>query len=263
MYDFLVDSHCHLNYPGLHEKLEQVIEDAEKAGVKVFQTICTQMSELDSIRAIAHSRGNIFYSVGVHPLHVFENELVGTDKLVAIIQGDQKISGIGETGLDYYKVSDAALFQQQKESFKNHIAAAQITKLPVIVHTREAEEDTYQIICEMMGKERFSGVLHCFTGSIELAMKAIELGFYISASGIITFKNADAIREVFKALPADRILVETDSPFLAPTLYRGQTNQPAYVVEVAKTLAHLKNMNYDSVVQTTTGNFFKLFGGSH
>ena len=147
----------------------------------------------------------------------------------------------------------------QKDSFRNHIEAGQISKLPVIIHTRDAEYDTYNILKEMMAKAEFSSVLHCFTGSLELAMKAIDLGLYISASGIITFKNANAIRDAFKQLPIDRILIETDSPYLAPVPYRGKINEPAYVIEVAKCLAEIRNIPLEDVISQTTENFLKLF----
>ena len=259
MNQFLVDSHCHLNYEGLYERLDEVIANANTANVKILQTISTKMADISQIKEISHKHKNVYYSVGVHPLHVHEEELVSSEELVRLVSNDEKISGLGETGLDYYKASDTEVLQLQRDSFRSHIAAAQITKVPVIIHTRDAEDDTYEILKKMMDKTEFPGVLHCFTGSIDLAMKAIDLGLYISASGIITFKNADTIRDIFKQIPIDRILIETDSPYLAPVPYRGKSNEPAYVLEVAKCLAEIRNIQLEDVVNQTTENFLKLF----
>jgi len=261
MNKFLIDSHCHLNYQGLYERLEEVLANADAAEVKILQTISTKMMDIPVIKSISDRYEHIYYSVGVHPLHVHEEPLVLVEELVTLASNDKKISGFGETGLDYYRASDKAVLQMQKDSFRNHIAAAQIVKLPVIIHTREAEADTYEILKEMMREKKFTGVLHCFTGSLDLAMKAIDLGLYISASGIITFKNADDIREIFKQLPIDRILIETDSPYPAPVPYRGGTNEPAYVLEVAKCLAEIRNISLEDVISQTTGNFLRLFLG--
>lgn len=259
MNQFLVDSHCHLNYEGLYERLDEVMSNAAAANIKILQTISTTMADISAIKSISDRYSNVYYSVGVHPLYVHEEDLVSAEKLVRLVSNDEKISGLGETGLDYYKASDPTILQIQQESFKNHIEAAQITELPVIIHTREAENDTYEILNAMMIKRPFKGVLHCFTGSIDLAMKAIDLGLYISASGIITFKNADAIRDVFKQLPIDRILIETDSPYLAPVPHRGKSNEPAYVIEVAKCLAEIRNISLEDVIHQTTENFLRLF----
>jgi TatD DNase family protein len=261
MNKFLIDSHCHLNYQGLYERLEEVLANADAAEVKILQTISTKMVDIPVIKSISDRYKHIYYSVGVHPLHVHEEPLVSTGELVKLASNDRKISGFGETGLDYYKASDQVVLQMQKDSFRNHIAAAQISKIPVIIHTREAEADTYEILREMMQDKNFTGVLHCFTGSIDLAMKAVDLGLYISASGIVSFKNADDIREIFKQLPIDRILIETDSPYLAPMPYRGKTNEPAYVMEVAKCLAGIKNISLEDVVSQTTENYLRLFMG--
>jgi TatD DNase family protein len=259
MRKYLVDSHCHLNYPGLYDEVSNVISEANTSGVKIMQTICTKMSEISILKDISNSYHNIFYSVGVHPLYVNENQVVEVDALIDLVKADKKITGIGETGLDYYKASDESILKIQRESFDNHITAAQVTGLPLIIHTRDAESDTYDMLSNNMIKNQFSGVLHCFTGSMELAMKAVELGLYVSASGIITFKNADEIREVFKKLPLERILIETDSPFLAPVPYRGKTNKPSYVVEVARCLSEIRDIEFDDVVKSTTRNFHTLF----
>ncbi len=259
MRKYLVDSHCHLNYPGLYDEVSNVISEANTSGVKILQTICTKMSEVDTLRRICNNYSNIFYSVGVHPLHSHESQIVTAPELIKLVQSDKKIIGIGETGLDYYKASDESILKIQRESFDNHITAAQVTGIPLIIHTRDAESDTYDMLSNNMIKNQFSGVLHCFTGSMELAMKVVELGLYVSASGIITFKNADEIREVFKKLPLERILIETDSPFLAPVPYRGKANKPSYVVEVARCLSEIRDIEFDDVVKSTTRNFHTLF----
>jgi TatD DNase family protein len=259
MEKYLIDSHCHLNYPGLYENVDDVVSEAKIQGVKVLQTICTKMSEVDTLKKICNNYSNIFYSVGVHPLYSHESNVVSAVELIELVESDKKIIGIGETGLDYYKASDGNILKIQRESFDNHITAAQVTGLPLIIHTRDAESDTYDMLSNNMIKNQFSGVLHCFTGSMDLAMKAVDLGLYISASGIITFKNADEIREVFKKLPLERILIETDSPFLAPVPYRGKTNKPSYVVEVARCLSEIRDIEFDDVVKSTTRNFHTLF----
>lgn len=256
---YLVDSHCHLNYPGLHENVDEVLAEADSNGVKIIQTICTQMSEVNLLKKISNSYSNVFYSVGVHPLHAHENLIIETDVLIDLVRSDKRITGIGETGLDYYKESDEIVLEIQKKSFENHIAAAQVTGVPLIIHTRDAESDTYDLIFNEIQKSHFSGVLHCFTGSMDLAIGASALGLYVSASGIITFKNANEIREVFKNLPLDKILIETDAPFLAPVPYRGKMNRPSYVVEVAKCIASIRGISYDEVVSATTRNFHELF----
>jgi TatD DNase family protein len=259
MEKYLVDSHCHLNYPGLYEDISGVISEANEKGVKVLQTICTKMNEVEILKNIARNNSNVFYSVGVHPLYSHESKIVTAAELIELVESDRKIIGIGETGLDYYKASDEDVLKNQRESFDNHISAAQITDVPLIIHTRDAEIDTYEILSKNMIQSKFSGVLHCFTGSIDLAMKAVDLGLYISASGIITFKNADEIREVFKELPLEKILIETDSPFLAPVPYRGKTNRPSYVVEVARFLSEIRSVSLDEIVESTTRNFHTLF----
>ena len=259
MKQFLIDSHCHLNYEGIRERLDTVVKDATSGGVGIMQTISTKMSEIDEIKEIANRYENVYYSVGVHPLYIEEGKIVTSEELVKLASADKKISGFGESGLDYYKASDQAILQMQRESFINHIAAAQIAKLPVIIHTRDAEEDTYDILSHMMRKAPFPGVMHCFTGSMDLAMKAIDLGLYISASGIITFKNAESVREVFKVIPINKILIETDSPFLAPIPYRGKVNEPKHVLEVAKALCDIRDVGLAELINATTNNYLDLF----
>lgn len=259
MRNFLVDSHCHLNYDGLYERLNDVLQNADNANVKILQTICTQMDEVETLRLIANTYKNVFYSVGVHPLNVYKSDVISVNEIIKTCNADTKISGIGETGLDYYKANDLNILQLQRESFNNHICAAQVTGLPLIIHTRNAEDDTYELLQNGMYKHKFTGVLHCFTGSCDLAEKAVKMGLYISASGIITFKNSEEVRNVFKVIPMNRILIETDAPFLAPIPYRGRINQPSYVVEVAKELSKIKHMSYDEIVRITTSNFLNLF----
>ncbi len=256
---YLVDSHCHLNYEGLYEDLDNIISAATSAGVGIIQTICTKISEVDILKAIVIKYSNVFYSVGVHPLHSHEAPIISSEELIALSKNDFKVLSFGETGLDYYRESETSVLKIQRQSFENHIVAAQNTGLPVIIHTRDAEDDTYDILHKEMQNKEFSGVLHCFTGSYNLAKKAVDLGLYISASGIITFKNAEDIRDVFSKLPIENILIETDSPFLAPIPHRGQVNKPAYVVEVARKIAEIKNLSYEEVVSATTANFHTLF----
>jgi len=259
MKNYLVDSHCHLNYEGLYEDLDQIVFEASLAGVGIIQTICTKMSEVNVLKDISKKYSNVFYSVGVHPLNAHESSIVSSEELILLAENDLKILSFGETGLDCYRESDDVILAIQKKSFENHIKAAQITKLPLVIHTRDAEEDTFDILYNNMQNKQFSGVLHCFTGSYDLAKKAIDLGLYISASGIITFKNAEDIRDVFRKLPIDKILIETDAPFLAPVPHRGHINKPAYVVEVAKKMAEIKNLSYEEVVFSSTENFLSLF----
>lgn len=253
---FLVDSHCHLNFPDFKDDVEAVVARAKAAGVQVMQTICTEMAEFDEILALTKRFEGVYCSVGVHPHDSGKFELVPSLAIIEKTQND-KVIGIGETGLDYYyDHSDRGL---QKTSFINHIHAAQETGLPIIVHTREADADTIDIISQEYQRSKFRGVIHCFTSTQQLADKMLELGFYISFSGIITFKKSEAVREVLKTVPLDRILIETDSPFLAPVPYRGKRNEPSYVLEVNKMVAEIKQISEEDVASATTANFFKLF----
>jgi TatD DNase family protein len=252
----LVDSHCHLNFPDFKDDVEAVVARAKAAGVGVMQTICTEMAEFDEILALTERFEGVYCSVGVHPHDSGKFELVPSSVIIDKTQHD-KVIGIGETGLDYYyDHSDRGL---QKASFINHIHAAQATSLPIIVHTREADADTIDIISQEYQRATFKGVIHCFTSTQQLADKMLELGFYISFSGIITFKNSAAVREVLKTVPLDRILIETDSPFLAPVPHRGQRNEPSYVKEVSKMVAEVKQISEEEVASATTTNFFRLF----
>ncbi|MBS0236429.1 MAG: TatD family hydrolase [Proteobacteria bacterium] len=254
----LVDSHCHLNYPQLQTNLAAVLERAKVAGVGYMQTICTQLDEFAQVREIAQQHDNIFCSVGLHPLEVAGNGSAAKQQIIDLTTFD-KVIGIGETGLDYHYSKDEGEHEAQRKSFVAHIEAAQHTGLPLIIHTREAEEDTIKILSQQLEKAPFTGVMHCFTGSKKLAQKALNMGLYLSASGIITFKNAEDLRQTFFDAPLSRILVETDSPYLAPVPYRGRDNEPAYVKEVAQYLAMTRGIPFEQLASVTTDNFFTLF----
>jgi len=252
----LADSHCHLNYAGLVEEQGAVIDRARAAGVTAMLNISTRVAEWDAVIAVAEREPDIWASVGIHPHEADGHGDVGTARLVAK-SAHPRVVGIGETGLDYYyDRSDRA---RQRDSFRAHIAAARETGLPLIVHSRDAEEDTATILAEEMARGPFSGVVHCFTGTQELADKALDLGLYISISEIVTFKNATDLQATDSSLPADRLLVETDSPFLAPVPHRGQTCQPAFVADTARFLAQLRGESVETLAERTTHNFHKLF----
>src|SRR5579871_2500895 len=252
----LADSHCHLNYPGLVEEQGAVIARARAAGITAMLNISTRAAEWDAVIAVAEREPDIWASVGIHPHEADGHGDVGTARLVAAA-AHLRVVGIGETGLDYhYDRSDRA---RQRDSFRAHIAAARETGLPLIVHSRDAEDDTADILAEEMEKGPYSGVVHCFTGTRDLADKALELGLYISISGIVTFKNARDLQATAASLPADRLLVETDSPFLAPVPHRGQTCQPAFVADTARFLAQLRGEGVETLAERTTRNFHMLF----
>ena len=251
-----VDSHCHLNYKGLIEDQDGVIARAGEAGVSAMLNISTRESEWDDIIATATKKPNIWASVGIHPHEADGHPNVDTEKLVAKA-AHEKVVAIGETGLDYYY--DKSDRDQQRTSFRAHIAAARETSLPLIVHTRDADADTGVILAEEMGKGAYSGVIHCFTASREFADVALGLGFYISISGIVTFKNAKDLQAVTVIIPEDRLLIETDSPFLAPVPHRGKTCEPAFVANTAQFLADLRDVSVEHLAATTTANFYRLF----
>ncbi len=225
-----------------------------------MQTICTEMAEFEEVYAIAENNAGVFCSVGVHPNDSGKQEIASSQELIEKTSR-KKVIGIGETGLDYhYEYTDREL---QKQSFIEHIKAARATALPLIVHTRDADEDTINILTDEISKGYFKFLIHCFTSTKQLADTTIKLGGYISVSGIITFKNAQAIRDALIDVPIDRILIETDSPFLAPTPHRGKRNEPSYVVQVNKALAQLKNISEEECAKITTGNFFRLFNKAY
>ena len=253
----LVDSHCHLDFPGLVEDIDQVLARAVDAGVGVMQTICTRLTKFPDVLALAQAHDNLYCSVGVHPHNVDSEPLATPEILVDHARADAVI-GIGESGLDYFY--DHAPRERQRESFRVHAQAARETGLPLIVHTRDADDDTIDILSHEMAIGPFKGLIHCFSTSRELAERSLELGFYISVAGIVTFKKAEALREALGAVPLERLLVETDSPYLAPVPMRGKTNEPAYVVHTAACLAQLKGVTPEALAQATTDNFFTLFG---
>ena len=251
-----VDSHCHLNYTGLIEDQDGVVMRARAAGVDAMLNISTRESEWDDIVATAAKAANIWASVGIHPHEADGHPDVDTEKLVAKA-AHAKVVAIGETGLDYYY--DKSDRDQQRTSFCAHIAAARETGLPLIVHTRDADADSGAILAEEMGKGAYTGVIHCFTASREFADVALGLGLYISISGIVTFKNAKELQAVAAIIPEDRLLIETDSPFLAPVPHRGKICEPAFVADTAQFLAELRGVSVEHLADTTTNNFYRLF----
>lgn len=250
----LVDSHCHLNFPELQSNIEEI--RASMADNKVGHALCISVTLKDfpQVLALAEKYSNFYASVGVHP--DYEDEPPFTVDDLVKLANHPKVIAIGETGLDYFRLTGH--LEWQRERFRTHIRAAIQSDKPLVIHTRSASEDTLRIMREE-NAHHVGGVLHCFTESLEVALQAIDLGFYISFSGIVTFKNATMLKEVARQLPLDRILVETDSPYLAPIPYRGKMNQPSYVKHVAEELSRIKNIPYDDVVASTTANFFKLF----
>ncbi len=253
----LIDSHCHLDrldFQRLGMDLNGVIDEARQAGISHFLCVCISSENRQRVLEIATQFTSVFASAGVHPCDVTD-AVVDVEQLVSWC-GHHKIVALGESGLDYHYSPDSA--KNQMQSFENHLQAGRQLSLPVIVHTRAAQADTLAAI-RSHGCRESSGVLHCFTESWEMAKAALDLNYYISLSGIVTFKNASELREVAKKVPADRLLVETDSPYLAPVPYRGQTNQPKYVREVAQYVAELRGISYVDLADTTTSNFFTLF----
>ncbi|NWG26172.1 MAG: TatD family hydrolase [Pseudorhodoplanes sp.] len=252
----LVDSHCHLDFPDFGNDLDALVARARAAGIGRMVTISTRVARLDGLLAIAERYPDVFCTVGTHPHHAAEEPDVTTADLVARTR-HPKVVGIGEAGLDYHY--DCSPRDAQEAGFRRHIAAARETGLPLVIHTREADEDTTRILEEEMGKGAFPAVLHCYTGGRALALRAVELGLYVGFTGIVTFKKSDDLRAIAAALPADRILVETDAPYLAPGKFRGKRNEPAYVVEVAKSLAETRGVSFDELARQTTENFHRLF----
>lgn len=250
----LVDSHCHLNFPEFTENMPAVLQAMHDNGVDHALCIGVTLEKFPQVLAIAEAHPHIYATVGIHP----DNENVEEADVARLVTlaDHPKVVGIGETGLDYFRLTGD--LEWQRERFRTHIRAAIATGKPLVIHTRNAAEDTIRIMREE-GAERCGGVMHCFTESQEVAEQAMELGFYISLSGIVTFKNAQALKEVAKNIPLDRMLVETDSPYLAPIPFRGKTNQPAYVKHVAEHVAELRGITLDDVAAATTQNFFRLF----
>jgi TatD DNase family protein len=252
----LVDSHCHLDFPELAADLDGVLQRAAAADVGTLVTIGTKLSEIDRVLAIAERHDRVWCSVGVHPHEAAVERDAGTARLIELAR-HPKVVGIGETGLDYYYAHSPRTAQAAQ--FRAHIAAARETGLPLIVHSRDADEDTAAMLREGQGRGGFRGVIHCFTSGLPLAQTAIELGLYISFSGIVTFKKADDLRRIAAGLPIDRLLVETDAPYLAPVPMRGKRNEPAFVAHTAAALAKLKGLGTAELAEQTTENFFRLF----
>ena len=252
----LIDSHCHLNYPGLAERQTEVLDNARAHGIQGFLNISTRQSEWGDIVGLAERHSDVWASIGVHPHEADAHPDLGSAALIGS-SGHDRVIAIGECGLDYfYDKSDRTA---QRERFHAHIEAARRTGLPLVVHTRDAEDDTAEILGEATRQGGVTGVLHCFTGSADLARKALDFGFYISLSGIVTFKNARDLQETARMIPLDRLLVETDAPFLAPVPNRGKTCEPAFVADTATFLADLRGEDLEALAKATTGNFFRLF----
>jgi TatD DNase family protein len=251
-----VDSHCHLNYKGLVEQQQDVLARARASGVSAMLNISTREREWDEVIGLADQEADVWASVGIHP-HEADSH-IGVDRAKLVDKAAHpRVIGIGETGLDYYyDHSDRA---QQRASFREHIVASRETGLPLIVHTRDAEDDTSEMLADEMEKGQFPGVIHCFTASAEFGEKALNLGLYISISGIVTFKNAKDLQAVARDLPADRLLIETDSPFLAPVPHRGKGCEPGFVADTARFLADLRGVSVEMLAGQSRDNFYRLF----
>jgi TatD DNase family protein len=252
----LVDSHCHLDFPDFAAELDAVVSRARAVDIGRMVTICTRVRKHPQVLAIAERFDDVYCSVGTHPHYAHEELDIGSDQLIAIAQ-HPKVVAIGEAGLDYHY--DNSPRDAQEQGFRAHIAAARQTGLPLVIHSREADDDMARILEEESAKGAFPAVLHCFTGGRDLAMRAVALGHYVSFTGILTFKNSADLRAIAAAIPAERVLVETDSPYLAPLPYRGKRCEPSYVVETAKVLAETRGVTADAVAAQTSENFFRLF----
>jgi len=250
----LVDSHCHLDFPDFAAEREAIVARARSAGVETMLTIATRLDEFDAVRAIAEAHNEIWCSVGVHPHEAKDHTALLPQQLVALA-AHPKVVGIGETGLDFHY--DLSPRDIQERLFRTHIAASRETGLPLIIHAREADGEVAGILDE---ERPPPGVMHCFSSGRALAEAALELGFYISVSGLVTFRNAEELRAIVRDLPLDRLLVETDAPYLAPAPYRGKRNEPAYVAATAAAVAELKGIELQHLAATTSANFFRLFG---
>jgi TatD DNase family protein len=256
MRKMLIDSHCHLDFPDFAAELDAVVDRARTAGIDRMVTISTRVRRQAELLAIGERFPDVYSSVGTHPHYAHEELDIGAAELVARTR-DPKVVAIGEAGLDYHY--DNSPRDAQERGFRSHIAAARDTGLPLVIHSRDADDDMARILEEETGKGAFPAVLHCFTGGADLARRAIALGHFISFTGILTFKNSAALRAIAAELPADRILVETDSPYLAPGRHRGKRNEPAYVIETANVLAEVRGVSFDAIARQTSDNFFRLF----
>ena len=252
----LVDSHCHLDFPDFADDLDGVVKRAEAAGVTRMVSIGTRVKKFDHVHAIAERFPQVYCSVGTHPHNAAEEPEVTAEHLARVAERP-KVVAIGEAGLDFHY--DHSPREMQRASFRTHIEAARRTGLPLVIHTREAEDETAEILEEEMAKGPFSAVLHCFSSTRGLAERGVALGLYVSFSGILTFKKSEALRDIARDLPIDRLLVETDAPYLAPKPYRGKRNEPAYVRHTAEVLAEVRGVGLDEIAARTSGNFFRLF----
>ncbi len=252
----LVDSHCHLDFPDFQEDFDEVLARAEEAGVTTMMTICTYVSKFDQVHDIAKAHDNIFCTVGIHP-HNAESEPEVTVEQLVEMASNPKVIGFGETGLDYFYEHSPREVQQRQ--FRTHIEAARQLDLPVIIHTRDAEEDTLAIIEDEFAKAPFKGLIHCFSASDSFAQRVVELGLYISISGIVTFKKAEELRDAIRHVPLERLLVETDAPYLSPIPKRGKRNEPAYTAFTAAKVAEVKGVEEKEFAKVSTENFFRLF----
>jgi TatD DNase family protein len=252
----ITDSHCHLDFPDFETELSAVVERAVTAGVHRMVTICTKLHQEPAVRAIAEAHAPVYYAAGVHPMSVASEPMTSVDELVALSQ-HPKFVGIGETGLDYHYTADSA--EAQKQSLRIHIQAAQETELPLIIHARDADEDMANILREGYAHKPYTCVMHCFSSSAALATAALDLGFYLSMSGIAAFPKSKDLRDIFAQAPVDRILVETDSPYLAPPPHRGKRNEPAYSMHTAKVGADVFGMDFVDFAAQTEANFERLF----
>jgi TatD DNase family protein len=252
----LIDTHCHLDFPDFAPEQADIVARARARGVGRMITISTHLSRFERVKAVAEAYPEVFCTVGTHPHHSHEEEEPTVEQLVTLSR-HPKCVGLGEAGLDYYY--DHAPREVARRVFRTHIAAARETGLPLVIHTRDADADCAAILTEEMGKGAFPALLHCFTSSRELAETAIDLGLYISFSGVVTFKNSAELRDTAKAVPLERMLVETDAPFLAPVPHRGKRNEPAFVVDTARLLAEIKGFSEDELARATTENALRLF----
>ncbi len=254
----IIDSHCHLNYEPMASKLDETIKKAQSEGVKYLLTISTEDKSFDKILNLIRKYQCIYGTYGIHPHEAKNHKDINVNNIIENLKKDKKIIGIGETGLDfYYNYSDK---KDQIFSFQEHINASHETNLPLIIHTRSAEKETFEILKSAIKKRNLKLLIHCFTGSKEFAFKLLDIGAFISASGVVTFKKSKELADTFAKIPSDRILVETDSPYLAPEPLRGKSNEPCNIIHTVKFLANLKKISYEIFSDQTTNNFFKLFG---
>jgi TatD DNase family protein len=252
----LVDSHCHLDFPDFQSRLPEVLSAASQTGIGRMVTISTHVARFETYKALAEAHESVFFTVGTHPHNAADEPDVPTQKLVELSRHPRCVA-IGEAGLDYHY--DKSPRDVQRQVFRTHIAASRETGLPLVIHARNADEDMVSILSEEVNKGRFSAVLHCFSSGAELARIGVELGLYVSFSGILTFRNSEDIRRIAADVPRDRLLVETDAPYLAPVPHRGKTNEPAYVAHTARVLAEVVGVSDDAIAEITTANFYRLF----